>query len=186
MIQTHTTHSGKLIHVGTVGHYATVFERVKVKAPKTSYFFDDYDKEVKMCEFCGVVALKRGQQKYCCQKCKSAGYVREHSVNEKVCKQCGKHFVSRSPIAKFCSNQCSADSRKVATQQCKQCGKMFAPRKQSSRLCSVACLAAYRTKPKQPKPCPVCHNNFIPVNKWQQTCGFSCGGKLRFVRDKER
>ena len=68
----------------------------------------------------------------------------------RICENCGKEFVtSRFSKARFCSKQCSADTRKkTETRICLYCGKEFTVKPSEKKVCcSRKCASNYFAKP---------------------------------------
>lgn len=108
-----------------------------------------------------------------------------------TCNHCKKQFEGK-PEAKFCSNQCKSDSRKLTIVcRCRRCSKDFTPKKSvRTEFCSRACF--YRMtrmrkfskermdRPVLTKECAACGGEFDAINKNQINCDRAeCITKLR-------
>ena len=124
---------------------------------------------IKKCSTCGEnFQANSNRQKYCSRSCKSSPSVcavcdvvfektpnssgrfcsTEHwyewnaRQGDKQCPQCGDIFHASRSKQKFCSTECSAESRRRTKQKCPQCGKLV-DLKQNT-FCSRSCGAKAR------------------------------------------
>jgi predicted nucleic acid-binding Zn ribbon protein len=104
------------------------------------------------------------------------------TIPAKQCAICTTAFIPASNRAKYCSDDCRANSRASAT--CERCAVEFNVKSGASgRFCSAACWFAFNEATTERTQCTVCGREFKRVGQ-QQACGAECAAVLRRRRDR--
>lgn len=112
------------------------------------------EKIEKTCKYCGKkfnVSLNDKKEKnkiYCGNKCYyesikndcTKNKIKKRKLYKRICKQCGKEFLSKNINAKFCNKECYTDNRRVINKFiCLKCGKEFIGESKNRKFCSFEC-----------------------------------------------
>ena len=158
MIQT-VVFENRIITIGVLLHYATLFERIKVSAPSRSVELSD-DSNVKPDNQKELTKRKHepcnnfvtSTRIFCSLSCSSKhrvmtgnGYKKKRVLEDKHCKnpECNKLFRPQQDKTVFCSSSCAKAVLKRDKKQCAYCKKIFSPKKASSICCSRSCSAKH-------------------------------------------
>jgi len=165
------------------------------------------EKVERICEICGKLFyvfpsnIKRGQGKYCSNKCKGKAYTSTGNMNwkpkiDRVCDYCGEHFETypcrmAQGKGKYCSIKCwNLAARTIdRNRKCKVCNKELMP--YQKKYCSVECYGKGNSGSANhnygggeiEKACPVCGTHYwvkrATIEKGQGiVCSRRCWGKI--------
>lgn len=115
-----------------------------------------------ICQQCGG-ETERAERKFCVA-CRAANNVRP----DRHCLQCGGSISGADKRAKFCSQACAADVRRVSPSACLHCGNPTKHRK--NKFCGMACFNLAR---HPPAVCVVCNGPRRPIKR-RLTCSPEC------------
>lgn len=136
--------------------------------------FDDHRRlPLRMCEYCGILPMKKGSERFCSNEC-AAGARR--TTPDRTCPQCGDTFRRDRMQAKFCSIECQHQaSHRLDYGPCLQCGATKT--KPLVQYCSPECIAIARNYTR--KACPVCQAT-VRVKRLTY-CSNACAAKARVI-----
>lgn len=125
-----------------------------------------------------------------------------NSMIEKKCKQCGKIFIARGALHKFCCEECAIEYRRkvrkertpVIKRKCgySKCGKEFIVGKNHVYCCVECQKLATAEKNRRPEPQPRickyngCKKEFIPKTGRQLYCCKKCSDKNQYIPQDAR
>lgn len=159
MIQT-VVFENRIIAIGVLLHYATLFDRIKISTPSRSVELHDENyvissqKELTKCKHKPCNNFVTSPRLFCSLSCSSKhrvmtgnGYTKKRVLEDKHCKnpKCNKLFRPRQDKIAFCSPSCAREVSKRDKKQCayEHCKKIFSPKKASSIFCSLSCSSKH-------------------------------------------
>lgn len=143
------------------------------------------------CKQCGnafgvwISEIARGGGKFCSKQCYVAYKLTNNAMVQVECQTCGKAMKMYQVQAKsrrFCSTECSAESRRsTVTRECQLCGKEFESwasnaRKFCSRKCSAKGQGHKEGPPAKRVVCQTCGKVFLveAFNRDRKFCTHKC------------
>lgn len=96
-------------------------------------------------------------------------------IEVKPCQNCGKQFMGRMNVQRFCSGACAMAARRTPPKVCAQCGEEFRRSASRVRFCSRECFFDSRRRaPMLPVACGSCGETFDPRKPGQKYCSRVC------------
>ena len=167
---------------------------------------------VKLCQNCGEKVITEGRTKFCSAECQNVFYYKDRKIKEKVeiiteetisketkpykeclkvpanrvCKVCGKEFVTYHNNQIYCGEECKINSvnvfriKNIRVINCGFCGKEFTT-SYKKKYCGKECYEKNQERerknkiaPLLPKNCNYCGKEFMPTSKLQLYCDRKC------------
>lgn len=108
------------------------------------------------------------------------------------CEYCGKEFIAKNKLHKYCSVSCRDRNRSVVHYDyiCSYCGKEYSVNtkhrgKSELHFCSKQCVDNYHKQHNESRYCIVCGKKFIPTRSNHVCCSKKCRNQY-FVAHKDR
>ena len=155
-------------------------------------------KYINTCITCGTkFETGNAKKKYCSAKCRYLNF-KNKQLYKKICQYCGKEFETKYKNTQYCTSECGSRHYAERTKKhyyCEYCGKeRFSDHPSRHRFCSVECALASKrnnvdvtekNKIELIKICPICKNEFKPINSRHIYCSRKCLDKAISIKGKK-